>query len=167
MGLTRETTPAMFLKACLEGVMLRVNAVVQLVKGSISVMGDEAEEQKPPYLVVSGAALERNGHWRQMLADASGMEVKLDHDSSEGTSRGVARMVAIALAAAEEQQNEDVEEEENDEDETKHDSTQLLLEEEEIVSPTVSTPRLEATDGYWARAAKDQKDFIDAVSPLW
>jgi gluconokinase len=172
MGLTRETTPSMFLKACLEGVMLRVNAVVQLVKGSIAVMDDREDGQQPPYLVVSGAALERNEHWRQMLADVSGMEVKLDHNGSEGTSRGVARMIAIALFAAteqrdEEEQDEEEEEEENESNEMKEDSPLLLLEDEEIVSPTVSTPRLEATDGYWARAAKDQKDFIDAVSPLW
>ena len=147
MGLTRETTPALFMKACLEGVMLRLKAILQLVREAIDErsLGNEQE----PYVVVSGNAMEKNALWRQMLADASGLETQLDNDFAEGTSRGAARLVAIAL------------DRKSDED------SDSLMSEEKIDSPTVSYPRTSATKGYWAKATESQEDLIDAVTPLW
>jgi len=149
MGLTRETTPARFMKACLEGVMLRIKAILQLVGTAIEELA--ADESETPCVVVSGNAMEKNAVWRQMLADASGMEVEMDCDVSEGTSRGVARMTAIALAM---KCNGD-------------ESSKTLMSEEPISSPNVSSPRKHATEGYWAQATEVQDCFLDAMSTLW
>ena len=150
MGLTRETTSARFMKACLESVMLRIKAILELVNEAIDERASEKNDN--PFIVVSGNAMEANEVWRQMLADASGMEVQFDANISEGTSRGVARMVAIAL---------DTDSGANEE------PSDSLMTEEDISSPIVSSPRREETDGYWATATKAQDTFIDAVSPLW
>jgi hypothetical protein len=49
-------------------------------------------------LVANGTALERNALGRQILADSSSMDVIVDGDSAEeGTSRGVAMMLAASL----------------------------------------------------------------------
>jgi gluconokinase len=138
IGLTRETTPARFLKGCMEGVMLRIKAILEL-------MGETIEGT--PYIVVSGNAMEKNAVWRQMLADASGMETVLDKDIQEGTSRGVARLIAIALQ--------------------RETNSYVAMSEEPIPSPTVSVPRKMSTEGYWARATKEQDNCIDALSTLW
>jgi gluconokinase len=151
MGLTRETTPARFMKACLESVMLRIKAIVQLVDESIK--EHSGEEDVKPYIVVSGNAMEANKVWRQMLANASGMEVQFDADISAGTSRGVARLISVALDTKDEAV------------ETTSDT--LMLAEEPITSPIISSPRKEATELYWARATEAQNAFVDAVSPLW
>ena len=150
IGLTRETTPASFMKACLEGVMLRIKAILQLVEQAIEERRDDDDNEKP-YVIVSGNAMEKNGAWRQMLADASGMETLMDSAFTEGTSRGVARLVAIALGIKRKGEE----------------SSDALMSEESISSPIVSRPRKEATKGYWTNAAEIQDCFIDAVTPLW
>lgn len=149
MGLTRETTPARFMKACLESVMLRIKAILELVNKAIDERTDENNDN--PCIVVSGNAMEANEAWRQMLADASGMEVQFDADITEGTSRGVARMVAIVL---------------DSQCRANEEPSDSLMAEENISSPTVSSPRQEAV-GYWGAATEAQDAFIDAVSPLW
>jgi len=149
IGLTRETTPARFMQACLESVMLRMKAILELVNKAIDERTDEKNDN--PYIVVSGNAMEANEAWRQMLADASGMEVQFDADITEGTSRGVARMVAIVL---------------DSQCRANEEPSDSLMAEENISSPTVSSPRQEAV-GYWAAATEAQDAFIDAVSPLW
>jgi gluconokinase len=138
VGLTRETTPARFLKGCMEGVMLRIKAILKLMAETI---------EGTPYIVVSGNAMEKNAVWRQMLADASGMETVLDNDIQEGTSRGVAQMIAIALQ--------------------RERSSDVTMSEEPISSPTVAVPRKSATEEYWARATTEQDNCLDALSPLW
>lgn len=47
-------------------------------------------------IVASGAALEQNAHWRQMLADATGLRVILE-GHTESTSRGVAILARRAF----------------------------------------------------------------------
>jgi sugar (pentulose or hexulose) kinase len=100
-----------------------------------------------PNIVVSGNAMEKNAVWRQMLADASGMETVLDKDIQEGTSRGVARLIAKALQR---ETNSDV-----------------FMSDEPILLPTVSFPRNSSTKGYWMRATEEQDRCIDALSSLW
>jgi gluconokinase len=145
MGLTRDSGPAHFLKSCLEGVILRIEAILRLLRDC-----DEAGET--PAILVSGTALERNALWRQMLADCSGLEVQLDQSVTEATSRGVARLVSIALAMKREYANP---------------NSASYLTEERVSSPRVSHPHLAATEGYWLVAYDSQENLIDAISPLW
>jgi gluconokinase len=145
MGLTRNTTPAHFFKACLESVSLRLRAILELI---VQARGGEDE---PPRIVASGKALESNALWRQMVADSSGLEVLLDLETVEGTSRGVARLVAVALAAAAANKNE---------------KTSDFLLEEEIQTCKSSKPRARA-HSYFNQAAKSQETFLDAMSPLY
>ena len=121
-GLTRETTPAHFLKASLEAVSLRLKAVLDLLlltgwddskRITTCEKDGNREDNSPenttteipiaarlPLIVASGKAMEVNHLWRQMIADSSGLNVVLDEDTAEGTSRGVARLVAMSLLAA-------------------------------------------------------------------
>ena len=91
-GMTRNSTSAHFMKACLEGVTLRLEAIIRLLR-----QGIEAGKRQPR-IVASGFALEKNALWRQMLADCTGQQVQMDMSTRETTSMGVATMVAVALA---------------------------------------------------------------------
>ena len=145
MGLTRESGPTHFIKSCLEGVILRLEAILRLLR--------DCDESGPtPIILVSGNALERNALWRQMLADCSGLEVQLDTSVTEATSRGVARLVAVAIAMKGEDASP---------------NSSLHLAEETVSSAKVSHPHVTATEGYWCAAYERQENLIDAISPLW
>eukprot|EP00546_Thalassionema_frauenfeldii_P012009 CAMPEP_0178915198 /NCGR_PEP_ID=MMETSP0786-20121207/11885_1 /TAXON_ID=186022 /ORGANISM="Thalassionema frauenfeldii, Strain CCMP 1798" /LENGTH=516 /DNA_ID=CAMNT_0020588265 /DNA_START=397 /DNA_END=1947 /DNA_ORIENTATION=+ len=144
-GLTRNSTRAHFLKACLEGVVLRLDAILRLLQKGVEI------GKRKPRIVVSGAALEKNALWRQMLADCSGLQVQYDTFSREGTSRGVAMMVAVSLAM---------------ERDMSTDSRIYLINKSEGES-IYSSPRLPITESYWAIATEDQETLIDAVSQIW
>lgn len=88
-GLTRTTTPSDFLQEALQGVVMRLNAVLSLLKNA---NGDL--EDTDPLIVASGNALDKNNVWREMIADCSNMDVILDEETKEATSRGVAILVA-------------------------------------------------------------------------
>ena len=139
LGLTRDTTPAHVLKSCLEGVTLRLTAIVRLIQ-----QVSTADATPPPRIIVSGRALEVNQIWRQMIADSSGLDVLLDDETHEGTSRGVACMVARAI----------------------EDTSTAVLPEETIRTSLTSKPN-QALCSYWAQAAASQDELIDALSPLY
>ncbi|CAB9527016.1 Glycerol kinase [Seminavis robusta] len=136
LGLTRETTPSHLLKSSLEGVTLRLNAVLGLIRSTMT------SSQEQPCVIASGKALEVNSLWRQLIADCSGMNVIMDGDTEEGTSRGVALAVAVALG-----------EKSSFKDEPLH-----VLHE--------SSPDPSAKD-YWAHATQSQETFLDTISPLF
>jgi gluconokinase len=84
LGLTKQTTGADVYRAGMEAVALRLAAIVRLMRphlGQNLVVG------------ASGTALERSGLWRQILADALGLEVVLE-EQGEATSKGVAALMA-------------------------------------------------------------------------
>ena len=74
----------------------------------------------------------------------------LDHDTHEGTSRGVARAVALSLTPPSENSDE----------------TPGPSREEKIESYVVSDPRPSATK-YFDHAAAMQQRYINALSPLF
>jgi len=92
-GISRCTTSVDLLRECLESVVLRINAILELFQKAV--IFDNASS--PPTIIASGNALEKSDLWRRMLADCSGMTVVLDEDAHEGTSRGAAIMVAKVL----------------------------------------------------------------------
>ena len=141
MGLTRETSSAHFFKSCLESVSLRIRAILELIQQARG-------QDELPWIVASGKALESNALWRQMVSDSSGLKVVLDSDTHEGTGRGVARLVSVALDAV-----------------GKKDASNLLFE-EEIRAFTSSDPRQSAR-AYFDQAAANQQQFIEAMSPLF
>jgi gluconokinase len=148
MGLTRDTSSEHLMKAALEGISLRLRAVLELIlkarQESFQDSGGDSYHLQP-FIVASGKALEVNDAWRQMIADCSGLDVVFDPDTTEGTSRGVATLIASALAS-----------EVND----------LQLEDEEIANIEAATPRLPMRK-YYDDAARIQTAFIDAMTPLW
>lgn len=133
IGLTRDTSPAHFLKACLEGVVLRLGAIVELLLRD----DDDAE------LLVSGAALERNALWRQMLADCTGCTVRYDSSIQEATSRGMAILMASSLGP---QANS--------------------LKEEPLGQCITHVPR-DDCKSYWLNLRKRQESLISAAEPIW
>ena len=133
-GITRETTSIDIVYACLESVVLRLCAIIKLLTGICS----DGEH----ILVASGNALERNQLWRQMLADCCGIQLVVDSDSNEGTSRGVALLVAKTLC--------------ND----------CIFEEPLVVLHDTSVPDLNAADN-WNNASLAQESLIESVSSAW
>lgn len=144
-GLTRNSTRAHFLKACLEGVILRLEAILRLLQQRVEI------GKRKPRIVVSGAALEKNVLWRQMLADCSGLQVQYDTFSEEGTSRGVAMMVAVSLAMERDMSTD----------------SRIYLINETKGDSVYSSPRLPITESYWALAIEDQQSLIDSISQIW
>jgi sugar (pentulose or hexulose) kinase len=182
-GLTRETTPAHFLKSCLEGVSLRLKAVIDLLLIVVDRKRiEEREDGNPddkdvsntplPVMVASGKAMEVNNLWRQMIADSSGLKVVLDEDTAEGTSRGVTRLVAMSLLAEKETTNSDVKVSVttfcNNETDQKQKRISLAFSqhEEELHPFLTSEPRPIATATY-ARKSRLQEGFIDSITPFF
>eukprot|EP00804_Cyclotella_cryptica_P028258 CCRYP_014616-RB/>CCRYP_014616-RB protein AED:0.03 eAED:0.03 QI:97/1/1/1/0.4/0.33/6/4178/641 len=145
-GITRETTPSDILYACLEGVTIRLAAVIDLIRKVCGVQqhretsGDNQLNTKM-LLVVSGNALERNSLWRQMIADCTGWSVVVDGDSNEGTCRGVAMLIARSFQTYEQ-------------------GGEPLC----IVKESLPNAEIESR---WSCAALDQENLINAVSNTW
>lgn len=182
-GLTRETTPAHFLKSCLEGVSLRLKAVIDLLLVVVDRKRmEEREDENPddtdgsntplPVMVASGKAMEVNNLWRQMIADSSGLHVVLDKDTAEGTSRGVTRLVAMSLLAEKQSANSEVKVSvttgrNNDTDKKqKRISLAFSQHEEELHPFLTSEPRPIAT-AICARKSRLQEAFIDSITPFF
>lgn len=178
LGLTLETTPAHVLKACLEGVTLRINAIVQLIQKAIRVktgtttktlqsgaalVGNDDERLR---IICSGKALEVNALWRQMLADCTGLDVVMDEQTQEGTSRGVVVLLAAALLAAASNGGgggDDIREDGRSTPMTGYDGGMAV---EHIDDSNTSVPRKNAR-GYWNQASLSQESLIEAVSPFY
>jgi gluconokinase len=155
LGLTRETTPAHFFKSCLEGVSMRLKAIVDLILQS----HNENDADARPILVASGKALEKNDLWRQMIADCSGLSIVLDKEAEEGTSRGVAQLVAMDLLGRETFGAEPAQ--------SSGSLPQSLEPMEEQIHPfKTSHPRPHAA-AYFRRKATLQEEFINSITPLY
>jgi gluconokinase len=139
-GITRDTTATDILHGCLQGVTLRLGAVSSLIK-DVRCKADDAGDCGQTRLVVSGTALERNSLWRQMIADCTGFDVVVDGDSSGGTSRGVAMLIAKSIHL------------------TEHC--------EEALSIVSQCQPNENARPRWRIAARDQENLITAVSETW
>jgi sugar (pentulose or hexulose) kinase len=132
------------LYGCLEGVTLRLGAVIDLISTVCrdkqwKTSGDNEGHQ--PIIVVSGNALEQNIIWRQMIADCTGFGVVVDSDSSEGTSRGVAMLLARTI--------------------------QDIGQREEKISILSESRPIGETKSKWDYASLNQEDLIQAVSITW
>jgi len=141
LGLNRQSSPSDLVRACLEGVILRLHAILALINDAVD------KVQNSTCIVASGNGLERNLLWRQMLADCAGRQVVKDGDANEGTSRGVAILVSLALY---ESKN------------TNHwTNTEEVLNIVEVQTPNTSAEAL------WERLKKSQKESIECIAPLW
>ena len=196
-GFTHETTSAHFFKSCLEGVSLRLKAVIDLllvvVDRKISLVEDRDNNLEDetadktdndnnnnvsslPVMVASGKAMEVNHLWRQMIADCSGLRVVLDKDTAEGTSRGVARLVAksllaerVAATAGSEVKTTSFASTDTaglDNAGVIKNQKRKAQHEEELHPFLTSEPRSTATIMY-ARKSRLQESFIDSISPFF
>lgn len=138
LGLTRETTPAHLLKSFLEGVTLRISAIIDLIR----IMTNDTDLE--PKIIASGKALESNKLWRQMISDCTGLPVIFDDETQEATSRGIVYLVAHAINC----------------------NGNNIMTAGAVHSTSECRPRPQA-QAYWRRVAKAQDDLIDAVTPLF
>ena len=111
----------------------------------------EKDRPSQTTIVASGNALEQNALWRQMLADCSSMNVVVDGDSSEGSSRGVAMMLSESLQTR---------------------PSQWHVNPLHVEQPLVPTLEARADTSspvhrYWVKAMNCQEALIDAVAPTW
>ena len=142
LNITRETTPAHFLRACMEGVMLRLTSIIDILI-LLSKSSDDI------HLMVSGTALEKNDVWRYMLANyvtEKNVIVVVDRDGvRESTSRGIA-LLAQKFG---------------------HDENNGIS--HEILNPVVLEHKniTPYTEIYLRALKKQQERLIDSVSPTW
>ena len=170
VGLTRDTTPARFLKSCLEGVVMRLAVIIRCLREQIPACTaitnkDDADStnasNQQPDILVSGGALEKNKIWRQMIADCTGLCVHLDTTVTEATSRGVALLISNAIQR--QTDNDNSSNNNNDDDYGGSLVVDPILGDTETSVPSESPGRME----YWRVASRKQEALIDAMDPLW
>ena len=146
VGLTRGTTPSIFFKACLEGVILRIQVILHLLEGFSA---NNCVEPSPSWrtIIISGNALENNSLWRKMLADCSGMIVVKDMDANEGTSRGAALLATTLDSTC-----------------TSHIQP---LQREKLNVLEENNPNAMARQFYWKPLASSQNNVIEHISQTW
>lgn len=152
LGISRDTSSLHMVKSCLEGVTLRLNAILKLILKSVK---EYEKAELKPCVVASGKALESNALWRQLLSDCSGLEVIMDKDTQEGTSRGIALAIAVALQtwnASTSGESSDV-------------SSKAFT--EEMLRPSIHCKPNQSGKSYWRQAEVSQEAFLEVVSPLY
>ena len=114
IGLTLQTKSHHIVKACLEGITLRLNAIVQLICATVASLQQQQHrtdqirnnnkdstsnnsDEQSMMILCSGKALEKNRLWRTMIADCTGLPVLMEEQTNEGTSRGAAILMNHAL----------------------------------------------------------------------
>ena len=135
-GLTRETTSVDIVYSCLESVILRLSCILRLIESVCSSHQDKV-------LVASGSALERNTLWRQMLADCSSMSVVVDDEANEGTSRGIAMLMACSIRQ-------------------EYSNNMNCSIEERLIIKSKTSANVQ-TKEYWEEASSTQESLINAV----
>lgn len=140
-GFNLHTKSSDIIREAMEGIILRIDAIIDLIQSICK--GSSPTAMSNACIIASGNALESNETWRSMLADCSGLPVLLDHDTSEGTSRGVAIMIAEAL-----------------------NSKSDVLPKEQLVD-CLETPYSSQASSYWSKKKKKQDDIIHAISLTW
>merc|ERR1712194_112396 len=115
---------------------------------------------------------EVNHIWRQMIADSSGLCVVLDKETVEGTSRGVARLVASSLLLQEDSSDlkstpsRNISSEKDTEETPRKVSLPFERDDEALHRYLTSEPRSIATTLY-SRKLCLQEDFIDSIAPFF
>ena len=135
-GLTRETTSVDIMYSCLESVMMRLCCILRLIESVCS-------SHQGKVLVASGNALQCNTLWRQMLADCSSMNVIVDAEANEGTSRGIAMLTASSIR------------------QECSDNMDFSIE-ERLAIKSKTTANIQAKQ-YWEEASSTQESLIDSV----
>jgi gluconokinase len=104
IGLTLQTRSHHIVKACLEGITLRLYAIIQLIVATVTPWLQQQHQninndldELSMMILCSGKALEKNQLWRTMIADCTGLPVYMEKQTYEGTSRGVAILIHHAL----------------------------------------------------------------------
>ena len=187
MGMTLATKPSDVLKSSLESVALRLRAIVKLIQETVATTEQQQQQHESssgndqssvnPFILASGGALESNNLWRQMIADSTGLKVIYDFDTTEGTCRGVARLISNAL------QSNTVPLSKKDNTNTDNDTTGAVvtmtsrntspqrqqhysLIEEEIIDFEELIPSPQGMV-YFDQASNVQEEFLKAISPLY
>ncbi len=151
-GLNLSTTAADLLRESMESVILRINAIINLIKQSRYIISSEATPQSSTtngQIITSGNALEKNELWRRMLADCSNMKVIVDSEAVEGTSRGAMLLVANALADSLNQFG----------------ITGRSAREELAIKFTTDPNSL--CQGYWSKKKENQEALINRMESIW
>lgn len=144
-GLTRETTSTDLVQSCLEGITLRLGAIIERIQNAV--LPDNDLELRPQ-IIVSGKGLEVNRVWRQMIANCTGLHTLLDKSTFGGTLRGVAILLLSRLRA--------------------EDCSQSSFPTESVggEGSLLSHPQTNS-EVYWREMSQQQENLISAVSPLF
>ena len=174
IGLTLQTRSHHIVKACLEGITLRLHAIIQLICATVTPLlqqqlkikhshrniSNNDSDELSMMILSSGKALEKNQLWRTMIADCTGLPVYMEEQTYEGTSRGVAILMHHALFQPSEEvgpsngsfQVEDI----HTEREIPFSDTTKSVVMVQLPNPTVT--------GYWMALFERQEALIGALS---
>ena len=152
-GLTRDVTSVDFMRSCLEGLMLRLAAVLKILVLYASQNGG-GDDEDDISILVSGTALERNETLRKMLANfCLGSKIVVD---TEGVRESTSRGIALLATAAQRTDNSS--------------SLQSYFwpnEEKIIFSKEDYTALTAETETALKQMEKGQNDLIESVCELW
>jgi len=143
-GLTRETTATDLVQSCLEGITLRLGAIIERIQ---AVIPEENADAFKPQIIVSGKGLEVNRVWRQMIANCTGLDTILDKSTFGGTLRGVAVLVLSRITA-------------------EAPSCSFPVEPIGGEGTLLYSPQARSS-AYWKHMSEQQESLITAVSPLF
>lgn len=141
-GFNLHTNSSDIIREAMEGIILRIGAILDLIKSTCK-SSSGSSNMDNACIIASGNALEHNETWRKMLADCSGSPVLLVHDTSEGTSRGVAIMIAEALNSK---------------------SDVLPMEK---LAHCIETRNSSEASNHWSKKKMKQNEIITAMSSTW
>jgi gluconokinase len=160
IGLTRYTSQEDFVLSSMEGVILRLSTILKLMEpiqsqfqqNLLSISNTTTTTNTQPMIIVSGTALDRNELWRQMLSDCTQKIVVMDPDCIEGSSRGVAILLAQELLFKTQGKNE-----------TQH---MNIIEGIDLSHCKISQYDVE-THSYWSKVSVLQENAITHIAPFW
>ena len=142
-GLTLNTGVEDLILSTLEGVTLRLHAIIQLIRRVIG------KSPTPLKILCSGKALERNALWRTMLADCTGLPVIMEEQTYEATSRGVAVLLLSVL--------------------TNEDKGSVAMRDHPVTTIECSSQNThlpnESARNYWDERFQMQESFLESLAP--
>jgi len=149
IGLTRQSTQQELVLSCIEGITLRLWAILKLMD-KVLVKYLPNGDTRDTMILVSGNALDRNELWRQMLSDCTQRLVVMDPDCTEGSSRGVAVLIAHALKRGYTSESNDP-----------------SIAESLDLNKCWSSECDASTKAYWSRLSTLHENAIEHIAPLW
>jgi gluconokinase len=176
IGLTLQTRSHHIIKACLEGITMRLYAIIRQICCTVRALLEQQHSDRitngkdndsneiAMMILCSGKALEMNSLWRTMIADCTGLPICMEGQTYEGTSRGVAILIHHAIL----QKGEDPSSQRRTnfvvEDIIDNTGNDRLSSSSSNTGTTITIQPNLNVKGYWMALSEKQESLINALS---